>query len=361
MDTRTEDPTASPARADTVPVASSTDAPPGTIGRYVVTGTLGKGGMGVVYRALDPQLQRTVAIKLVKPQRARDPAAAEHRARLLREARALAALSHPNVVPVFDVGEHGDGLFVTMQLIEGDNMQGWLARERPPWRRILGVFRAAGRGLAAAHTAGLVHRDFKPANVLVGHDGRVRVVDFGLARAAVGDDAPAEGGAIDPVVFGGVTQAGVLVGTPVYMAPEQFTGGPADARADQYAFCIALFEALYGAPPFRAPDMRTLLALKRKGELPPPPTTGPGADVPAALHAAIARGLRPDPARRFATMPDLLRELRQISETGNGEPGGERSTPSRSRSGKTARALTIVALVALALVLLAIVNSMRAH
>ncbi|MBK6920799.1 MAG: serine/threonine protein kinase [Deltaproteobacteria bacterium] len=317
-DTRTEEPTTGPARADTVPAASSAEPAPAAIGRYVVTGKLGAGGMGVVYRAFDPQLQRTVAIKLVRPRRARDPAAAEHHARLLREARALAALSHPNVVPVFDVGEHDGGMFVAMQLIEGDNMQRWLAREQPPWRRILGVFRAAGRGLAAAHTAGLVHRDFKPANVLVGDDGRVRVVDFGLARAALGEDERAEG-RLDPELFGSVTQVGVLVGTPLYMAPEQFVGGAADARADQYAFCVAFFEALYGHAPFVGPELRPMLAAKRRGQVPPRPAHGRGADVPQALHDVIARGLQPDPARRFGNMPDLLRELRRISEANTAE------------------------------------------
>jgi serine/threonine protein kinase len=288
---------------------------PAMIGRYRVLGIIGQGGMGVVLKAEDPQLVRTIAIKLVRPRKGPVSTAAEDRARLLREARALAALSHPNVVPVYDVGEHGDSLFIAMQFIGGANMRVWLEREKPGYKRVLGVMRAAGRGLAAAHAAGIVHRDFKPANVLVGDDGRVRVLDFGLARAHESADGGAATG--DLAVLGGVTQAGVLVGTPAYMAPEQFGGGIGDARADQYAFCVSMFEALYGFAPFTANDFRSLVTLKRAGRIAdrPPSTT-----VPDDLHAVMLRGMSTDPADRFASMPDLLRELRRIGEASESVP-----------------------------------------
>ncbi len=349
-DTRPEDDAAAGARADTVPAAAMA-AGPTAIGRYRVLGTIGRGGMGVVLRAHDPQLHREVAIKLVRPRRPDDPIAREHQARLLREARAMAALSHPNVVPVFDVGEHGDGLFIAMQYIAGANMRAWLLKERPGWRRVLGVFRAAGRGLAAAHAAGMVHRDFKPANVLVGDDGRVRVVDFGLARSlSEGDTGEHELDELDDDVLGSVTQKGVLVGTPLYMAPEQFAGTPADARADQFAFCVSFFEAVYGRPPFEGADLRAQLAAKRAGRIAPP---GAGSAVPASLHEVILRGLSADPARRFASMPDLLRELRRIGEAP--EPEQE-----QSRGEVVRRRLVIAAAVAAIIVLLLVVATLLA-
>ncbi len=345
VDTRAQDDTQSPSPpGDTQPEGARGDAPE-WIGRYRVLGIIGQGGMGIVVKAHDPQLVRTVAIKLVRPRPGRDPAASEDRARLLREARALAALSHPNVVPVYDVGEHGDELFVAMQFIAGSNMRVWLDREQPPWKRVLGVFRAAGRGLAAAHAGGMVHRDFKPANVLVGDDGRVRVVDFGLARARIDVDVESDDDKLE--VLGGITQSGVLVGTPPYMAPEQFvantanTGNTGDARADQYAFCVSMFEAFYGALPFTADDLRSLLALKRLGRVPEP---GAGTQIPTDLHAAIVRGLAPDPERRFGSMPDLLRELRRIGEA------SDRVAP----AGRSHVAWLIVAIIGLVAVALAI-------
>jgi serine/threonine protein kinase len=334
-----------PDRAPTSPAVDVVDGvSTGRIGRYTVLGPIGQGGMGLVLRALDPQLRREVAIKLLRP--GRGGLAEEMQARMLREARAMAALSHPNVVPIYDIGEHASGLYIAMQFIAGANMSAWLRRERPPWRRVLGVFRAAGRGLAAAHAAGLVHRDFKPANVIVGDDGRVRVVDFGLARTFDDDDAADDDGTSDDDGLGSITRPGIIVGTPAYMAPEQFGGTPADARADQYGFCVALYEALYGRLPFtadsgreRANNMRLLVAAKRTGRLAPPPKD---TEVPIALWDVIARGLQPDPAKRFAGMPDLLRELRRISES---------AEPAALRSRKPAAFIV----VAVALLLVAVV------
>jgi len=331
-----------PDRAPTSPSVVAADSEAARrIGRYTVLGPIGQGGMGVVVRALDPQLRREVAIKLLRP--GRGGLAEEMQARMLREARAMAALAHPNVVPIYDIGEHEAGLYIAMQFIAGANMGAWLRRERPPWRRILGVFRAAGRGLAAAHAAGLVHRDFKPANVIVGDDGRVRVVDFGLARTFDDEDAGEDDGTSDPDGLGSITRPGIVVGTPAYMAPEQFGGAPADARADQYGFCVALYEALYGrmphtAEPERGNNMRLLVAAKRTGRVTPPPKD---TEVPIALWDVIARGLQPDPAKRFVGMPDLLRELRRISESA--EPAAERSR-------KPAAFVALVAVAVLAVV-----------
>lgn len=290
------------------------------VGRYDVLERVGAGGMGVVYRAYDPELHREVAVKLLKASRSSGQAEAKRRKRLLREARAMAQLSHPNVIPVYDVGEYGDGLYVAMEFVLGSNARQWLKAEKPPWRRTLGVFRAAGRGLAAAHTAGLVHRDFKPANVLVGDDGRVRVLDFGLARALVDEPDPElDAGPVfaryEPEVERNwsetLTADGTILGTPVYMAPEQYAGKAADARSDQYSYCIALFEALYGVLPFADGSIKEQARAKYRGEIRDAPSSSP---VPPRLYHVLRRGLSPRPDDRFGTMPDLLRELRTVHE-----------------------------------------------
>jgi tetratricopeptide (TPR) repeat protein/predicted Ser/Thr protein kinase len=309
--------------------ASSEAAPPAEIhGRYHVLAEIGRGGMGTVYRALDVRLGRQVALKLVA-------SSAAHRNRLLREAQALAQLAHPNVVPVYDVGTVDDAVFMAMELIEGVDLRAWLAAETRSPRQILEVFAAAGDGLAAAHAAGLVHRDFKPANVILGSDDRVRVVDFGLARSAAGESASAPRTAgptratardevststgagsavataseIQPSVLleSSLTQHGDIVGTPRYMSPEQRRGAATDARTDQFSFCVALYEALYGASPFRARDAR-----RRFDEGSAPPVDPPArAGVPSHVRRALRRGLRRDPADRFPTMAALVAELRR--------------------------------------------------
>ncbi len=289
------------------------------VGRYDVIERVGSGGMGVVYRANDPELRRVVAIKLLKAGRATGQAAVKRRKRLLREARAMAQLSHPNVIPVYDVGEYGDGFYVAMEYVQGANARQWLKAESPPWRRTLGVFRAAGRGLAAAHNAGLVHRDFKPANVLVGDDGRVRVLDFGLARAAVDEPEPeleVSGPLREDVLpdehwSETLTADGTILGTPVYMAPEQYAGKPADARSDQYSFCIALYEALFGQLPFPRGSIKQQARAKYRGEIREP---ADGSPVPKRLYGVLRRGLAPRPSDRFGSMPALLRELRTVND-----------------------------------------------
>jgi eukaryotic-like serine/threonine-protein kinase len=277
-----------------------------TIDRYLVVDEIGAGGMGVVYKAYDPDLGRLVALKLV-----RAGAASRASARLQREARAIARLAHPNVVTIYDVGQHGDEVYIVMELIEGLRLREWLAGGPRPQREIIEAFLQAARGLAAAHDAGLVHRDFKPDNVLVGDDGRVRVVDFGLARAARDDDDAEGDGGTSPSpspgddADGPLTPPGAAVGTPRYMAPEQHRGQPVDARADQFAWGIALYEALTRRRPFDGSfkDMRKAVI---RGDLQPFPED---AGVPDWLRALVLRALATAPGGRYASMHDVVGEL----------------------------------------------------
>jgi dipeptidyl aminopeptidase/acylaminoacyl peptidase/predicted Ser/Thr protein kinase len=280
------------------------------IGRYVIDQLLGAGGMGIVYRAHDPQLGRAVALKLVRPQHTRGTPDPEASARLLREAQAMAKVSHPNIVSVFDVGLFGDELFLAMELVDGVTLTEWLRQRARPWREVLRAVAQAGRALEAAHVAGLVHRDFKPDNVLVGRDGRVRMMDLGLARFA---DTPkadtaalAEAETSQPMAKPCLTGAGAVLGTPFYMAPEQHRGQPADARSDQFSFCVSLFEALYGQRPFTANTRRELLRQMTERQIgDPPPSTG----VPGWVHRILVRGLSSAPEARFPSMTALLASL----------------------------------------------------
>ncbi|GEM_PF-1548984 len=277
---------------------------PVKIGRYTILDCIGSGGMGIVYSARDERLGRTVALKLLKPELTGNRAS-----NLSHEAQSLAKLAHPNVVAVFDVGEHEGQLFVAMEYVEGQNLRRWLQR-RPSLGEILRVFQAAGEGLAAAHRAGLVHRDFKPDNVLVGTDGRPRILDFGLARAPDQDRG-------EPQAFADDTDAnatsfsryGVLLGTPAYMAPEQHLGERADARSDQFGFCVALFQAVFGFLPFPTDDLRTLSLAIVSGRITPPPSD---TRVPAALRNLLRRGMSVDPDARFPTMSALLDALEGV-------------------------------------------------
>jgi tetratricopeptide (TPR) repeat protein len=258
--------------------------PPERLGRYVVLDRLGAGGMGVVYAAYDPELDRKVAIKVVKH------VSAEAGARLQREAQAMARLVHRNVVVVFDAGSVDDEVFVAMELVEGVTLRRWLAARAARWREIVAMFGQTGDGLAAAHAAGIVHRDFKPENVLVGADGVPRVADFGLARTQTD-----EGDAAGTTTPGGgtlVTHAGARLGTPAYMAPEQQRGAAVTPAADQYAFCVSLYEALYGARPSDDQDR------------------GPRAAVPARIRRVVLRGLAERPEERWPSMAALLAALR---------------------------------------------------
>ncbi|HEY0134413.1 MAG TPA: serine/threonine-protein kinase, partial [Nannocystis sp.] len=349
---------------------------PARIGRFAVLEPLGSGGMGLVCAAYDSELDRKVAIKLLRPQTATAGKIALAQARLLREAQAMARLAHPNVVTIHEVGTHGDQVFIAMEFLFGLTLKRWLRRARRPWQEVLAVFLQAGRGLAAAHAAGLIHRDFKPDNVMVTEDtrtgklDRVRVFDFGVVQetreAAVrqsshslrtpspdgrrvttpeperrierssSEDLPSEPlrrilrsslpllGEVTPmdsqewvppsidsslpgdeIYATGLTAAGALVGTPLYMAPEQYDG-TADARSDQFSFCAALYEALYRRRPFGGDTAARLQQAKLMGAIRRPPRNH---EVPAWLHRIVIRGLASNPARRFPSMDALLAEL----------------------------------------------------
>jgi formylglycine-generating enzyme required for sulfatase activity len=286
------------------------------LGRYVIVERVGTGAMGVVYGAYDPQLDRKIALKLIKPgQGVKDTA----RARLLREAKAIARLQHPNVVAVHDVGVIDDQVFLAMEFVAGGTIKSWLAEKTRSWREILDVFIAAGRGLAAAHAAGLVHRDFKPDNVLLDKEHRPRVVDFGIARQAGGGDDELAGDTGDSQdgtatlregsgrhALATVTKAGTWVGTPAYMAPEQFLGERGDQKSDQFSFCVALYEALYGERPFAGDDMLSISVNVTTEQLRPLPKDR---GVPTWIRRVILRGLKVEPAARWDSMAALIAAL----------------------------------------------------
>lgn len=292
------------------PVPSAEDDP-SAIGRYSIRGRLGVGGMGVVFDAHDTTLDRPVALKLMLVD---DEA---ERARLRREAQALARLSHPNVVEVYEIGEHEGRPFVAMELVEGHTLGRWAKLRRRSEAELVEVFAQAGRGLAAAHAQGLVHRDFKPGNVLVGSDGRARVVDFGLVRdsgSAEEDDVSAEGSGSLPAMSSGqawsepLTKTGSMVGTPAYMSPEVLSSMPAGPASDQYAFCAALFEALYDQHPFVEDDRWAQLpynVLEGKRQRPQGPRSRN-----KALARVVERGLELRPEARWPSMDVLLEHLR---------------------------------------------------
>jgi tetratricopeptide (TPR) repeat protein len=310
-----------------------------TIGRYVVLGLLGRGGMGEVYAAYDPELDRKIAVKLLRARGA--SAGADGRTRLLREAQAIARLSHQNVVVVFDVGTFRESIFIAMEFVEGNTLGYWIQAQPRRWREVLDVYAAAGRGLVAAHAAGLVHRDFKPENVMITRSSQVRVMDFGLAREQFGaDDEPPQ---IPPIAalteilnadadldatakLGGgsgaatpsptsssggylklkLTQTGTMLGTPAYMAPEQFAGTGSDARTDQFSFCVALYEGLYGTRPFAGTNAIELMANVVAGTVTDVP---PEARVPGWIRKILLRGLSTNPDHRYPTMTELLAAL----------------------------------------------------
>src|SRR5215470_3812598 len=276
--------------------------PGDAIDRYEVRGLLGAGGMGFVLTAFDPELERMVALKLIRPD---ETSSSRARTRLLREAQALAKLQHPNVVTVYDVGTLGDQIYIAMELVAGRTLGAWLAAEPRSWRAIRDAFLAAGRGLAAAHAAGIVHRDFKPSNVIVSND-RVVVVDFGLALAAAPDvDPGAPPARANSVLELHLTLTGERVGTPRYMAPEQHGGAPVTALADQFSFANALWSALYGAPPFAGATAAEIFE-KIKGGPPPVPS---GTDVPEPVGRALRKALAAAPDARWPSLGDLLAEI----------------------------------------------------
>ncbi len=269
------------------------------IGRYEVVKLLGLGAMGEVWEALDPSLGRSVALKVLRGRAASgDPL--QQQARVWREAQAMARLSHPNVVAVHEVVSHGGQLFLAMDLVVGGTLRAWLASKPRKLDEVLSAFVEAARGLAAAHAAGLVHRDFKPDNLLIGDDGRVRVTDFGLARSSEVAELRASSPGADPSEAR-LTQTGALLGTPAYMAPEQMRGEPIDARADLFSFCASLFEAVQSEPPFKAGSLAELRCRAEANEVTPRAPT-----VPAWLRKVLLKGLRADRTERWASMDELI-------------------------------------------------------
>jgi eukaryotic-like serine/threonine-protein kinase len=317
-----------------------------TIGRYVILGLVGRGGMGEVYAAYDPELDRKVAVKLLRVKPGAGVSLAEGRQRTLREAQAMARLSHTNVVAVYDVGTFRDQVFIAMEFVEGNTVSYWVESQPHTWQEVLKVFMAAGHGLQAAHEKGLVHRDFKPDNVMVGKDGSVRVMDFGLARQVnerneahetsptpkrmpVQTQEPTPGPDVDPMstivlnipAVGGsndgppqtstmfeaqLTRTGAMMGTPAYMAPEQFLGTPTDARTDQFSFCVAVYEALYRERPFTGSTMFALTTAVVQGNVRDEPNNS---KVPLWVRKVLLRGIRSNAAERWPSMAELLDAL----------------------------------------------------
>lgn len=269
------------------------DTPAPRLDRFVVLQRIGQGGMGTVFSAFDPQLDRRVALKLIR----RDRAQANAAERLLTEARMLAKVEHPNVVRIYDCGECGDEVYLAMELVAGQSLHRWArghmegSGQAAPWREAVGHYAQAAAGLAAAHEVGVVHRDFKPSNAMLGNDGVVRVLDFGLAWSQP-DPPPSsiEGGddSTRPQRW--------VEGTPGFMAPEQASGAAVDHRADQFSLCVSLYLAITGQRPPLAPKQR-------------PPV------IPRWLFEVLRRGLAPDPADRFETMAALEPSARSTAAT----------------------------------------------
>ncbi len=300
---------------NTLPMGPSVESDsllPGQLfGRYLIVDRVGAGGVGEVYAAYDPSLDRRIALKVMRSG-ADDEVSSRGAAGLVREAKALASLSHPNVVTVHEVGHEDGRVYVAMELVEGRDLEHWIGEKADrPWRTTLEVFIDAGRGLAAAHARGILHRDFKPANVLIGHDDWVRVSDFGLATLCNGDERLTVSISEQDLSFSSLEASmshdGGMVGTPYYMAPEQLDGH-ATVRSDIYAFCLALYDALYGTRAFVATGLLELATLKSTGT-PKEPDDPRG--VPASVRGAIDRGLRPLPQERWPSMEALLEVLQQ--------------------------------------------------
>jgi aminoglycoside phosphotransferase (APT) family kinase protein len=263
------------------------------LGTYEIRRKVGSGGMSVVYAARDQHLGRDVALKVLRP----GDTSLSMKARMLREAQAMARLSHPNVLPLYEAREHEGTLFIAMELVEGTTLGRWLWAARRSWPEVLRVFRDAAAGLAAAHAAGIVHRDFKPENVLIGNDGRVRVTDFGLARWS-GESGPENDLSL--------TRSGTFVGTPVYMSPEHASTSETDARSDQFSFCVALYEGLFGRRPFTGANVAELARAMRHQVI-ERPTRRTG--VPSGVKRHVLKGLSPAPENRHASMTALSTAL----------------------------------------------------
>jgi predicted Ser/Thr protein kinase len=320
--------TATMSESSLVPTFAPRDAPSARpvveasrIGRYQILRELGSGGMGIVYAAYDESLDRRVALKLLL----RKSGATE--LRLRREAQAMARISHTNVAQIFEVGEHDGQLFVAMEYIEGQSLARWLAEEPLGWSEIIDVFIHAGRGLQAAHEAGVVHRDFKPDNVMIQRADElgVKVVDFGIAAVELEEaivDEPS-----DDEMAARLTRTGTLMGTPHYMSPEHFRGGASDPRSDQFCFAVALYEALYHQRPFDGESVAQLREQVLAGKLRPPPRV---TDVPAWAFETLERALAVDPDQRWSSMAELLHVLAHHPDR-TADPEHDRTVALRER------------------------------
>ncbi len=279
---------------------------PEAIGRYQIRREIGAGGMGVVYEGYDPELDRAVAIKLLHPDRASDAGRVE---RMKREARLLASLSHPNIVSIYDVGTWQGQVFLTLEFVDGESLAQWLDGHDADWRRVVEIFLEAGKGIAAAHAAGVIHRDIKPDNILISGKGRVFVTDLGLARAMrPGLDETRPPGERRAKTWNTLTDSHAVLGTPAFMAPEQYQGAEVDERTDVFAFCASLYRAVYRKPPFAGRTIFDLAGNICRGEVLAPPV----GEAPAALFEVIRAGLDPDPEVRPASMQALEAALQAV-------------------------------------------------
>jgi len=316
-------------RGEGEPLVSTPVAPPeslapdtlaaGTlVGRFVILGLIGRGAMGEVYRAHDPQLDRSIAIKLLRAGLGETDKTKSAPLRLMQEARSMARVSHPHVIAAHEVGMHDDRVFLVMEWVDGVTLDQWLKAKPRPWRDVVRLFMKAGAGLAAAHEAGVLHRDFKPHNVMVTSHDEPRITDFGLARAVglnlgsnvhessgVAGEATSVGVPTSPLPMA-LTQTGALIGTPAYMPPEQMMGQALDARADQFSFCATFWEALAGERPYSAPSVDELGRSIASGRL---RETRALRRAPRAVRAIVARGLANSAQDRWPSMAELLRAL----------------------------------------------------
>jgi tetratricopeptide (TPR) repeat protein len=304
---RAEDAAAPPPRPEIHPPADEGPRPGERIGRYHILEIIGRGGMGTVYSAFDPALERRVAIKILHRGQGGAPA---ERERLLAEAKAMAQLSHPNVVTVHEAAVDRGRVFLAMEFVPGRTARAWLAQRERPWREIVAIYRQAALGLSAAHAAGMIHRDVKADNILVGNDERVRITDFGIAVGVIeassarsGDDHVAA--TATPVADDASAKLTITTGTPAYMSPEQLRGDPLDARSDQFSFAITLFEALFRRRPFEGRTPSELRAAHREQSV-AVPNDG---TVPGWLRRALLRALEIDPAKRWPSMHALAKQL----------------------------------------------------
>lgn len=274
------------------------------VGRYVLDGELGHGGMGVVYSAMDVKLGRRAAVKMLRTGLPASRALSHGAERLLREAQALARIDHPNIVSLYDVGEAGGRVYLAMEELHGMSLKAWIDARPRGWREVLPVFLQAGRGLAAAHRAGVMHRDFKPHNVQIEPDGRVVVLDFGLALATPSERTPSSS---PPHIslHSRLTDLGVVLGTAGYMSPEQLMRNASGPGSDQFAFCVCLYEALFGVRPYSGDSGLEIARSFREGVVNKPRRNR----VPRRIRAAVLRGLEIDPEDRWPSIHALLAEL----------------------------------------------------